>query len=296
MAIVVPSFLVLLAGCAAAQQDAFSLVQSSAAVVSLAVAESDTESLDMDKGLLLDPMPEWCKNDTQLTWKQRKERMQQHATLQWAKKQAKALREGNQTMPEWMEKIVTDDENRGKLKWAVSEVKRLKAEGKETPEWMIELVKEDDRWSNRWAACKAHELKVQNQEVPQWMVDNARKGIMDYASEKAAEIQEQIREVEVQKERDDAVVQANGDIEEANHRLLWRAREAKRMTCASQLNVLEGAMESFHDAEEKAKEGAIRFPALRRAGTEAQAATAMMSVLLERKLAMIQSGIEAGLS
>mmetsp|Transcript_95697 Transcript_95697/g.252852 ORF Transcript_95697/g.252852 Transcript_95697/m.252852 type:complete len:275 (+) Transcript_95697:96-920(+) len=244
----------------------------------------------------LEEAPEWCKNETELTWQQRKERMQQHATLQWAKKQAAKLREENQTIPEWMDKIVTDDENRGKLKWAVSEVKRLKAEGKETPEWMIELVKEDDRWSNRWAACKAHELKVQNQEVPQWMVDNARKGIMDYASEKAAEIQEQIREVEVQKERDDAVVQANGDIEEANHRLLWRAREAKRMTCASQLNVLEGAMESFHDAEEKAKEGAIRFPALRRAGTEAQAATAMMSVLLERKLAMIQSGIEAGLS
>jgi len=56
--------------------------------------------------------PEWCKNETELTWKQRKERMQQHATLQWAKKQAKSLRDENKTMPEWMEKIVTDDENR----------------------------------------------------------------------------------------------------------------------------------------------------------------------------------------
>merc|ERR1719382_2417767 len=102
--------------------------------------------------------PEWCKNETELTWQQRKERMQQHATLQWAKKQATKLRDENQTIPEWMDKIVTDDENRGKLKWAVSEFKRLK---------------EDERWANRWAACKAHELRAQKLEVPPWMLDNA---------------------------------------------------------------------------------------------------------------------------
>merc|ERR1719382_1550284 len=127
---------------------------------------------------------------------------------------------------------------------------------------MIELVKEDERWANRWAACKVHELKVQNQEVPQWMLDNARKGIMEYASEKAAEIQDHIRDVEVQIGKDNAVVEANGDIEEANHRLLWRARQAVRMTCASQLNVVENAMERFHEAEERANEGTIKFPAL----------------------------------
>jgi len=282
-----PSFLVLLAGCAAAQQDAFSLVQSSAAVVSLAVAESDTESLDMDKGLLLDPMPEWCKNDTQLTWKQRKERMQQHATLQWAKKQAKALREGNQTMPEWMEKIVTDDENRGKLKWAVSEHKRLKAEGKETPQWMLELVQEDERWGNRWAACKAHELKVKQEEVPAWMLENARKGITEYAEEKAAEISEQIQEVEEEKAKDDAIVQANGDIEEANHALLYRAKQNKHMTAASQLNVLEAAMDRFNEAEQEAEEGKIKFQKLKQIGTRARKATETLSMLLERKLAAL---------
>jgi hypothetical protein len=240
--------------------------------------------------------PEWCKNETELTWQQRKERMQQHTTLQWAKRQAAKLRDDKQTIPEWMDKIVTDDENRGRLKWAVSEFKRLKAEGKEAPEWMLALVKEDERWGNRWAACKAHELKAQNLEVPAWMLDNARKGIMEYASEKAAEIQEQIQEMEAQKERDDAVVQASGDIQDANHRLLWRARQDARMTCASQLTVLENEMERFHEAEEKAKEGTIKFPALRQAGMAAQDATSRMSMLLERKLAMIQSGIDAGLA
>jgi len=240
--------------------------------------------------------PEWCKNDTELTWQQRKERMQQHTTLQWAKRQATKLRDENETIPEWMDRIVTDDENRGKLRWGVSEFKRLKAEGHETPEWMVELVKEDERWANRWAACKCHEQKALNLEVPQWMLDNGRKGIMEYASEKAAEIQERIRDVEVQIERDNAVVEANGDIEEANHRLLWKARQAVRMTCASQLNVLENAMDRFHKAEESAKEGAIKFPALRQAGTRALEATSRMGMLLEQKLAMVQSGIDASLA
>jgi len=240
--------------------------------------------------------PEWCKNDTELTWQQRKERMQQHTTLQWAKRQVTKLRDENETIPEWMDRIVTDDENRGKLRWGVSESKRLKAEGHETPEWMVELVKEDERWANRWAACKCHELKALNLEVPQWMLDNGRKGIMEYASEKAAEIQERIRDVEVQIERDNAVVEANGDIEEANHRLLWKARQAVRMTCASQLNVLENAMDRFHKAEESAKEGAIKFPALRQAGTRALEATSRMGMLLEQKLAMVQTGIDAGLA
>jgi len=243
--------------------------------------------------------PEWCKNETELTWKQRKQRMEQHTTLQWAKKMVKQYREAdgeNATIPEWMDKIVSDDENRGKLKWAVTESKRLKAEGKEVPEWMMALVREDDRWANRWATCKFHELKAESQEVPAWMLDNARKGIMEYASEKAAEIQERIRDVEVQIERDTAVVEANGDIEEANHRLLWKARQAVRMTCASQLNVLENAMDRFHKAEESAKEGAIKFPALRQAGTRALEATSRMGMLLEQKLAMVQSGIDASLA
>jgi hypothetical protein len=255
----------------------------------LGVVESFSLSLKEDA-------PEWCKNETELTWKQRKERMQQHATLQWAKKQAKSLRDENKTMPEWMEKIVTDDENRGKLKWAVSESKRLKAEGKEVPEWMRELVKEDERWGNRWAACKAHELKTLQEEVPAWMLDNARKGIMEYAEEKAAEISEQIVEVEEEKEKDDAIVQANGDIEAANHQLLYRAKQNKHMTTASQLNVLEAAMDRFNEAEEEAETGKIKFRQLKQIGTKAQKATATLSALLERKLAAVQSGLDSGMA
>merc|ERR1740121_3385850 len=137
--------------------------------------------------------------------------MEQHATLQWAKKMVKQLRETdgeNATIPEWMDKIVSDDENRGKLKWAVTESKRLKAEGKEAPEWMMALVREDDRWANRWAACKANELRAESMDVPAWMLDNARKGMMEYSSEKAAELQEQIQEVETEKEKDEALEQS----------------------------------------------------------------------------------------
>jgi len=240
--------------------------------------------------------PEWCKNETELTWKQRKERMQQHATLQWAKKQAKELREENKTMPEWMERIVTDDENRGKLKWAVSEFKRMKAEGKEAPEWMTALVKEDERWGNRWAACKAHELKLQKEEVPVWMLDNARRGIMEYAEEKAAEISEQIQDVEAEKERDDALVQANGDVEEANNQLLYRAKKDKHMTTAGQLNVLEAAMDRFNEAEQDAEHGKIKFQKLKQVGTKAQKAAASLSLLLEKKLAAVQSGLDSGMA
>jgi len=235
--------------------------------------------------------PEWCKNETELTWKQRKQRMEQHTTLQWAKKMVKQYRETNgenATIPEWMDKIVSDDENRGKLKWAVTESKRLKAEGKEVPEWMMALVREDDRWANRWATCKAHELKAESQEVPAWMLDNARKGMMEYASEKAAEIQDQLNEIEAEKEKDEALVQANGDIEDANQRLLARAKQSQRATTATQLNVIEEAMLEFNERAEEAREGTIKFTKLKMAGIKAQQATDTMSKLLERKLAMVQ--------
>jgi len=236
--------------------------------------------------------PEWCKNETDLTWKQRKQRMEQHATLQWAKKMVKQYRETdgeNATIPEWMDKIVSDDENKGKLKWAAMESKRLKAEGREVPEWMMALAREEDRWANRWAACKADEMKAQSMEVPAWMLDNARKGIMEYASEKAAEIQEQLQEVEAEKEKDDALVQANGDIEDANQKLIFRAKQSQRMTTASQLNVLEEAMLEFDEREEEARDGTIKFTKLKMAGTKAQQATESMSQLLERKRAMLES-------
>merc|ERR1719262_1032621 len=61
--------------------------------------------------------PEWCRNETNLTWSQRKQRMQQHATLEWAKQEAKKLAATNQSMPGWMDKMITDEANRGRLKW-----------------------------------------------------------------------------------------------------------------------------------------------------------------------------------
>merc|ERR1719188_2565617 len=99
--------------------------------IMLGVVETFSRSLEEDA-------PEWCKNETELTWKQRKERMQQHATLQWCKKQYRELTEKNESVPEWMEKLVTEDENRGRMKWAVQEAKRLRAEQKEVPQWMVE--------------------------------------------------------------------------------------------------------------------------------------------------------------
>merc|ERR1719442_135253 len=129
-----------------------------------------------------------------------------------------------------MDKIVSDDEKRGKAKWAVQESKRMKAEGKETPRWMDELVVEDAKWANRWAACKAAELREANEEVPQWMAENGRKGILEAATEKAAELQEEIDEMEEEKEQESALVDAQGDVETANKRMLARNREFSART------------------------------------------------------------------
>merc|ERR1719394_446230 len=115
-----------------------------------------------------------------------------------------------------MDKLMSDDEKRGKAKWAVQESKRLKTEGKGTPKWMDELVEEDAKWANRWAACKAAELKEANEEVPQWMVENGRKGMLEAATEKAAELQEEIEEMEEEKDKDEALVSAQGDVQTAN--------------------------------------------------------------------------------
>merc|ERR1719440_1814090 len=121
-----------------------------------------------------------------------------------------------------MGKIVSNDEKRGKAKWAVQESKQLKSEGKETPKWMDELVVEDAKWASRWAACKAAELREANELVPQWMLENGRKGIFEAASEKAAELQEEIDEMEQEKDEESALVDAQGDVDVANQRMLAR--------------------------------------------------------------------------
>merc|ERR1719327_2108215 len=116
--------------------------------------------------------------------------------------------------------MVTEDENRGKMKWAVQEARRLKAEQKDVPKWMAELVAEDARWANRWAACKVAELKQAGEEAPAWMAENARQGVLEYASEKSQELQEEIEELDEEKQKEQALVQSQGDPVEANRRLL----------------------------------------------------------------------------
>jgi len=152
-----------------------------------------------------------------------------------------------------MDKMVSDDEKRGKSKWAVMESKRLKAEGQETPAWMNELVEEDQKWANRWAACKSAELKAQGEEVPAWMADNARKGIMDYASEKAAEIQEQIEMLDEEKEKEETIVEAQGDIKLAAERIQARMKRDQSTTPSRQLAVLESAVENLDQVDEEVK-------------------------------------------
>merc|ERR1740121_2291196 len=123
-------------------------------------------------GEVMSGAPEWCKNTSELTWKQRKERMQQHATLEWCKGQVKKLREENESIPDWMGKIVGDDQKNGKMKWASAEAKRLIAEEKEVPAWMQDLMNE-----------------------------NARRGIMEYSSEKEANLEEEMEDLSEEADR-----------------------------------------------------------------------------------------------
>merc|ERR1740121_1847500 len=129
----------------------------------------------------------------------------------------------NATIPDWMAKLVAEDDKRGKMKWAAQESKRLKAEGKDTPQWMEELVVEDAKWANRWAACKSAQLHMIGEEVPAWMVENARKGVMEAAKE-------QIEELDEQRDREVAVVSAQGDAGLANERMLARSRTPRSST------------------------------------------------------------------
>jgi len=296
MAAAVSRALALLAGCAAAQQDATFLLQSSAAserLESLVVTDQAvTESFDLSSGLL-DPTPEWCKNDTQLTWKQRKERMQQHTTLQWCKKQYKELTEKNESVPSWMEKMVTEDENRGKMKWAVQEARRLKAEQKEVPTWMADLVAEDARWANRWAACKVAELRQAGEEAPAWMAENARQGVMEYASEKSQELQEQIEELDEEKDKETALVQAQGDPVEANKRLLARTKKAFARSTAQQFRLLQEALEELDQVETEFGRTGGEAHKLKRAINRAKEASDLLNQMLAHKMEVLKMQMEA---
>jgi len=288
----------LLAGSAVAlQQDATLLLQSSAASLerrseSLVVTDQAvTESFDLSPlhgPRMLDPTPEWCKNETELSWKQRKERMQQHATLQWCKKQYRELTEKNESVPQWMEKMVTEDENRGRMKWAVQEAKRLRAEQKEVPQWMADMVAEEARWANRWAACKVAELRQSGDEVPAWMEQNARQGLVEFATEKAQELQDEIDELEEEKEKETALVRAQGDSVEATRRLLARTKKTVARSAEQQLRVVQEALEELDQAE-TAGGDAHR---LKRAIIHAKEATDMLEHMLGRKVEALKAQME----
>jgi len=249
-------------------------------------------------GRLPSDAPSWCKAEADLTWKQRKERMEQHTTLEWAKKQAKRLHEENETVPEWMDKLVSDDEKRGKMKWAVGEVKRLKAEGKEVPQWMTDLEAESARWADRWAACKSAELRAAGEDVPLWMAENARKGIMEAAKEKAEELQEELDELEEQKAEETALVGAQGDVSLAGQRLLARNRKASSTTLAQQTHVLEVALEELDTAESKMHRGIATDDATfvsdahktKEALWKAKAASTLLADILGKKADLLKTG------
>jgi len=294
----------LLAVSAIAQQDGTVLMQASvSAVEELAPMQSGEEVSVVDSdfkegsfGVLPENAPTWCKDESQLNWKQRKERMQQHITLEWSKKMVKDMLEKNETVPEWMDKMVSEDEKRGKAKWSVSESKRLKAESKETPKWMDEIVEEDTKWADRWAACKVAELQQAKEEVPQWMVENGRKGILEAATEKATELQEEINEMEEEKEKDEALVNAQGDVQTANQRMLARNKEFSARTVNSQMTVLESALEELDKAEADVQsEGAAKGPKrkFKQALRKAEAASKLLTKLLERKASMLISQMSA---
>jgi len=288
----------LAAGRAAAQQDGTLLLQSSASLVGEQALWVDLEGSfeEGSFGHLPESAPTWCKNETQLTWAQRKERMQQHQTLEWTKKMVKQMREQNETVPAWMDKMVTDDENRGKTRWAVQESRRLRSEGKEVPKWMDELVQEDAKWANRWAACKAAELKEANQEVPQWMIENGRKGTMEAAAERAAELQEEIDEMEEEKDKEVAVVDAQGDIQAAEQRMLAKKRGFAAKTVSSQFHVLEAALEELESAEGEMRNDGMSQASSHRfkqALHKARTASEMLNRLLERKGSMLMTQMSA---
>jgi len=234
--------------------------------------------------------PEWCRNETELTWKQRRERLLQHETLEWCKAQVKTIQAANESVPDWMDKIVEDDRKRGQMKWAAAEMKRLKAEGKEVPQWMDWAAAENEKWGNRWAACKAAELQAAGQEPPTWMAENGRKGILEYAAEKQKDLEEQIDELEDEMEEEEALVQADGNTTLAEEKRLAMEKAVYRKSPHQQLEALQAALTGVDESEDAWKEGTDASPKqLKHALKKAQHA----SIIMEKILARLQKAREA---
>merc|ERR1719382_2403590 len=121
MALTAMYFATLLAGGASAQQDSTFLLQSGVSKIKgsgMFWNQFGSTFVEGSFGIMPENAPTWCKDEAQLTWKQRKERMEQHLTLEWAKKMVKQMLDQNETVPVWMDKLVSDDEQRGKTKCA----------------------------------------------------------------------------------------------------------------------------------------------------------------------------------
>jgi len=205
----------------------------------------------------------------------------------------KQMLEQNETVPEWMDKLVSDDEKRGKAKWAAQEVKRLRAEGKDVPQWMADLESEDLKWANRWAACKSAELRAASEDVPVWMAENARKGILEAAQEKAEELQEQLEELEEEKEEETALVSAEGDVTVANQKLLARSRRVIGTTLSQQTHVLEVALEELDMAEGQLRRDSTEAgeaKKVKQALWKAKAASSLLRDILDSKASLLKTG------
>jgi len=263
----------LLAGAALAQGALFASGRSMNVVETFGEGEEGT----------MTGAPEWCRNETELTWKQRRERLLLHETLEWCKSQVKDLQAANESVPDWMDKLVEDDRKRGQMKWAATETKRLKAEGNEVPQWMDWAAAENAKWGNRWASCKAAALQAAGQEPPAWMIENGRKGVLDYASEKQQDLEEQIEELQQEREEEEAVVQADGNTTLAEERRLAMTKAVHRRSAHEQFEALQAALADADESEEAWKQDTDASPKqLEHALKKAQHASIMMEKVLAR--------------
>jgi len=140
------------------------------------------------------------------------------------------------------------------------------------------------------------ELREANEEVPQWMLENGRKGVLEAATEKAAELQEEIDEMEEEKDQESALVDAHGDVEVANQRMLAKKKEFSARSVTSQFRLLEGALEELEQAESEMLHGdAGKGPTrrFRQALRRAKGASDLLNQLLERKGSMLHAQMTA---
>mmetsp|Transcript_125200 Transcript_125200/g.340033 ORF Transcript_125200/g.340033 Transcript_125200/m.340033 type:complete len:131 (+) Transcript_125200:1-393(+) len=128
------------------------------------------------------------------------------------------------------------------------------------------------------------------------MAENGRKGVLEAATEKAAELQEEIDEMEEEKDKEVAVVDAQGDIQAAEQRMLAKKRGFAAKTVSSQFHVLEAALEELESAEGEMRNDGMSQASSHRfkqALHKARTASEMLNRLLERKGSMLMTQMSA---